>query len=635
MIKFKDAWRNFFGNVSNVPNIFADFIGRDSLKNPYDGDKVVESFAGSTWVYACVREIAENIATVPLIVKNKETLKTVKDSTIGSLLQNVNDISNKFDLIAHIIASLELRGECVIVKNTSGVRNKKVVNMVLKDPSQFKYTLTPDGQKIDYWTYNYVAEDGKTKEYKLDPDNVLFFRYLNPFHPIRGMSPLEAARASILEEFHSKQYNINFFLNDASVSGVLETQGNIQENVFKRLKEEIRREYSGSENSGKMLILEGGLQYKPISLSHKDMQYLETRKITREEICAIFRVPPPVVGIFEYANYANAEQSYVSFWTKTLLPKLKFLEIVFNKFLFEIYEPENFVEFDISEIPVLQTLLNTKMDVAIKMRNVGYPLTIIDSKLNINFLQDYEGELPQEALLPSPLNFNGDTLVNAFKSYKDIAFDNSSLDFVFDQKNKFIKQLQSKDLSKIKTFDLVFDDIVVGDKYRKILQIIAEDLMVKTEDIFSKYIDNIKLLKIDDIEKYIDNVDIFNDYFNDMTIGINSIIIDNYEDLNNLNKLLDDCISAKSEELNKILIYAYKYLFNACVYELMLKNDIYETKWVITDSRKCRNHAHLHNKVAKLADEAFDNGIIFPMSDVDFKGLYDCDCVILPISKKN
>ncbi|MGE4572714.1 MAG: phage portal protein, partial [Candidatus Izemoplasmatales bacterium] len=606
----------------SVPITLQTLIQPINKKNPYEGENIIHAYQGANWVYACVREISENIGTLPIKVRHKKTLGTVDDSKVKDLLYYVNEISNKTDFIVSLVAYLELRGEFFILKDGMTVRNKIPKRLYVKDPAQFKYVLASDGTRINHWVYRYLTPDGKEREMNIKPENLVYARYFNPMHPIRGMAPLEAARNSVLEEYQAKQYNINFFQNDASVGGVLETEGNIQDSVFRRLEEQIRQKYSGAENAGKTMILEGGLKYKPISLNHKDMQYLETRKMSREEICAVFRVPPPVVGIFEYASYANSEQSYISFWTKTLLPKIKLIQDIFNKFFFDVYEPDYFMEFDITEVPVLQALLSKKMDIAIKMRNIGYPIDIIDEKLNIDFLKDYD--LSKVDLEP------GDNILQVFSSDKNIP---SSVDLdsvISDLVNKFetkydkkiqqvwdkIKNLPQGNIHQkyISDYTLEIGDIV--DEFYITFDSCKDKLVNQAESLVSSYIDNIKYISSKDYGKYLIFEDVI-DFFENLEKDLNYFIfVDSYVD-NEIKvdySRLNDILKTKQDEFLLLIKNNLYYLFNAFVYESMKRNNVHEVIWYSTDINSCREiHAHNHNECVVLGNR-FSNGEIFPLS---------------------
>ena len=102
---------------------------------------------------------------------------------------------------------------------------------------------------------------------------------------------------------------------------------------MKQLRAQWDNVYSGTANAGKLMILGGGLEYTQVSLSGKDAMFYELAKLSREEILAIFGVPPVRVGILEYASYANATQQMRAYYENTILPRMDLVCNTLNEFL--------------------------------------------------------------------------------------------------------------------------------------------------------------------------------------------------------------------------------------------------------------------------------------------------------------
>jgi HK97 family phage portal protein len=618
----------------------------DTLKkngSPYEDTKVFNAYANSVWVFACVREISENISALPVVVKRKKDDSTVKSSKMLQLLTDVNTVSNINDFLAGVLTYLELRGEVIILKDA--YVGGKPTKMYVKDPALFKYKMNKKNTEIKEWIYQYTDSDGQSKEISYPADQVIFFKYFNPYHPIRGLSPLEASRLSITEDYFARQYNLNFFQNDATLSGVLEAEGNLSEPMFNRLKKQFDTKYSGSDKAGKTLILEGGLKYKATSLSQKDMEYLSSRKMAREEICAIFRVPPSEVGIMEYGNYANSEQGSINFWTKTLLPKIKFITNVFNKMLFDEYEPANYCVFDLSEVPVLQSLLSRKFDMAVKMRNVGYPLEVIDEKLHINFLTDYDFSLIDNTTGEQ----QGDATIQVFSSDK-----------------AFTKYYHLID-SNIQMFGRYLNDAktVIHSQYKSKIHYLKKDnkpLSLSTVDVdIQQYADGFKSIiskcctyviemsekQINDELKtdlYIDGetINAYKNHFdnigkivlNTLTKQINTIIataVANDAGYDGLEKAIDDYFEQYGKHIYTIANTEVMKIVNSVRYKIMIEANVEKVVWVVRDVNACRdNHIHLHNKIVNLGEE-FDAGMKYPTDSDDLSQVVNCRCIIMPI----
>ena len=123
---------------------------------------------------------------------------------------------------------------------------------------------------------------------------------------------------------------------------------------MKRLNAKWIGKYGGYQKAFKTPVLEEGLKYKGITSTHQDMEFIQQRKITREEILAAYGVPPAIVGLFEYANYANSREQKKLFWEDTMLPKLIKMQEYVSVFLLPQYGPRLVGEFDLTTIQALQ-----------------------------------------------------------------------------------------------------------------------------------------------------------------------------------------------------------------------------------------------------------------------------------------
>ena len=151
--------------------------------------------------------------------------------------------------------------------------------------------------------------------------------HLTLFHPLDdhyGLSPLEAAQTSL--DVHNAAANWNKALldNSARPSGALvyaaSDAGNLTDEQFERLKRELEEGYQGAMNAGRPLLLEGGLDWKSMSMSPRDMDFIDAKNSAAREIALAFGVPPMLLGIpgdNTYSNYAEANRA---FWRQTVIP---------------------------------------------------------------------------------------------------------------------------------------------------------------------------------------------------------------------------------------------------------------------------------------------------------------------------
>lgn len=145
---------------------------------------------------------------------------------------------------------------------------------------------------------------------------------------LKGLSPIGLARQSLGLTLAAEQFGANFFGNGATLGGILSTDQKLDPKVAELMAAQWKRAHGGSKNAWKVAVLEGGLKYQSTGVPPADAQYLELRKFQRSEICAIYRVPPHMIGDVERSTSwgTGIEQQAIGFVTYTLLPILRRFE---------------------------------------------------------------------------------------------------------------------------------------------------------------------------------------------------------------------------------------------------------------------------------------------------------------------
>lgn len=264
-----------------------------------------ESATGIPAVHACVQVIAETLASLPLPVYRR-TDTGGREADGGHPLHRVlNEQSNpaqtSMECREQLIASCLLTGNGYALKEIDGrgavasllplhpwqVRPEKLIN------GRIRYVVTP--------------ESGGTETYI--QDEMLHVKYRSR-DGYTGLSPITIARETLSVALAQQSHEGSVWRNGARLSGVLKTGGNLNYEQQERLKKSWLKNFTGPSQAGKVIVLEEGMDYQSISLSQKDAEFIEARKLTLEDIARIFRVPPPAIGILDKATYSNiTEQS--------------------------------------------------------------------------------------------------------------------------------------------------------------------------------------------------------------------------------------------------------------------------------------------------------------------------------------
>ena len=150
-----------------------------------------------------------------------------------------------------------------------------------------------------------------------------------------GMSVISYARHSLGVALAQERYAGSFIRNQASPSGLITLKSTLSAEGFKRLKAQVETLYQGPRKAGKVLFSDGDVDWKPISISPADSQFLEQRKFSTEVICRWFGVPPQLVGVQDKMTLNNAEIAGQQFLTYAVLPWLVRIEQEANRKLLD------------------------------------------------------------------------------------------------------------------------------------------------------------------------------------------------------------------------------------------------------------------------------------------------------------
>jgi len=155
---------------------------------------------------------------------------------------------------------------------------------------------------------------------------VVHFHGYNPSDYREGSSPIEALRTILAEEFHAAQFREQMWRNGARASGYIRRPAEAprwSKEARARFGEQWQEQYSGdSALAGGTPILEDGMEWTSASVTPEQAQYLDARKLTREEVASAYYVPPSMLGILEHANYANIKEQHKILYQDTLGPWL-------------------------------------------------------------------------------------------------------------------------------------------------------------------------------------------------------------------------------------------------------------------------------------------------------------------------
>ena len=294
----------------------------------------------TTAVYACVRVLAEAIASLPLHTyrHTEDGKEKAMDHPLYHLLHNEpNPEMTSFVFRETLMGHLLLWGNAYAQIIRDGRGNVTALYPSLPDK------MTVDRTSTGELYYRYKKEG---LDYPLRQEEVLHIPGLG-FDGLMGYSPIAMAKNAIGMAIATEEYGARFFANGANPGGVLEHPGVVKDPA--RIRESWNAVYQGSANAHRVAVLEEGMKFQSIGIPPEQAQFLETRKFQLNEIARIFRVPPHMIGDLERSSFSNIEQQSLEFVMYTLDPwVVRWEQAIAKALLTESEKKEVFVKFNVN-----------------------------------------------------------------------------------------------------------------------------------------------------------------------------------------------------------------------------------------------------------------------------------------------
>lgn len=313
-------------------------------------------------VYACVSIRAEDVARCaprlyrPLADGSREE---VKDHPVARLFRRPNKLQTWFEFSEQMTTALLLRGNAyaVILRDRRG----RPEQLIPVNPDAVMVLEAADGQI--FYNVNRVGlyQIATLRDFPQSiPSEDIFHLRGVAFNGTVGLNRLGIARDAVGISLGLMQQAARWMNNGARPSGVLQTGKSLTQQAADRLKASWNNLFSGLQNVGAVAVLEEGLEWKPMSLTSVDLQFIEQRKLSVLDICQFFRIPPHKVGVDDNTsklNQAQADQDYVN---ATIMPDLERWEQKFVR-TFDLDEEELVVDFD--ESALLRADIMTRINI--------------------------------------------------------------------------------------------------------------------------------------------------------------------------------------------------------------------------------------------------------------------------------
>jgi HK97 family phage portal protein len=309
-----------------------------------------EGFAQNAICYRCVRMIAESAASVPLKLQDGKHM--LDEHPLLSLLKRPNSVQSGQDLLEDWYGHLMVAGNAYLEAVSV---EEDVIELHVLRPDRMKVVPGSDGWP-EFYEYSVAGQQMRFHQGEVGQKPILHMALFNPLNDHYGMSPIEAAAYGIDIHNAAGSWNKALLDNAARPSGALiydAGDASLSVEQFERLKSELESSHQGAVNAGRPILLEGGLDWKPMGYSPRDMDFIEAKWVAAREIALALGVPPMLLGIpgdNTYSNYAEANRT---FWRQTVLPLVNRTSRALSNWLDEPYGAGFILKPDINNIDAL------------------------------------------------------------------------------------------------------------------------------------------------------------------------------------------------------------------------------------------------------------------------------------------
>ena len=297
--------------------------------------------------HRAVRLVAETAASVPLLLYGEDG--ELSDHAALALMRRPNGRMAGAEFFEALYAQLSMAG------------NVYFEPVVIAGQLRELYLLRPDRMRViegsDGWPAAYEYRAGNVvRRFAVEGEGPRLL-HLKTFHPLEdhtGYAPLSAAQAALDLHNAAATWNKALLDNSARPSGALVYQpkegGNLSPAQYDRLKQELEEGYSGAVRAGRPLLLEGGLDWKAMALSPRDMDFIEAKNGAARDIALALGVPPMLMGVPGDNTYANYQEANRAFWRLTVLPLIGRVMAALSPWLSEAYGEALRLEPDLDQV---------------------------------------------------------------------------------------------------------------------------------------------------------------------------------------------------------------------------------------------------------------------------------------------
>jgi HK97 family phage portal protein len=272
------------------------------------------------WVNAAINKLALGTARLPLKVYERDELNRpqVPDHPYSKLLNAPNPKMSRFAFWQWVSSTFDIYGEAFLVKVRD--RGGRPVQLWPLHPQCMRPVDEKNGETV--WEF----QNGTVRIEGIRQSDLVHPRTYNPETTKRGLSRLEPLRRTLEFEDAAQRAQSSFWRKGARPAFVLTHENNLSQPAAERIKVRFDDIAAGADKTGTTVVLEEGMKPHPLTVNNEDAQYIDSRKLNREEVCGAYDIPPPALHILDRATFSNITEQMRSLYRDTHAPRLQLFE---------------------------------------------------------------------------------------------------------------------------------------------------------------------------------------------------------------------------------------------------------------------------------------------------------------------
>ena len=373
--------------------------GRDWLRGTNADDatnKLVAPYSQCAWIYVAISVLAESVAHIPFrISRGRGKGEMLVDfGPVFELFRNPHPTMSRALFWQTLVSWEALRGEFFVSPLNEagqpvplGRRNAvKPCQMLPLNPDCFAHIVS--GHEIVGWRFSGQEHESPVQAQVLLPEELVHWRNFNPYLFWRGLSPLSVALLPATADYAAAQFMKGLMINNGD-AGVIVTSEEMfdttqREQFVAALNDRKRR----AGTADRPLFLWGKTKVEKPTISSADLQFLENRKLSRQEIGAVFKVPESMMGFAGQQSALSAgsaiEQDRLTFIENTIGGLCRRLEAAMEPII-KSFDPMLDGWFDLDSLPIMQAARRDRMVTAAQAFGMGVPFNELNQVYDLGF----------------------------------------------------------------------------------------------------------------------------------------------------------------------------------------------------------------------------------------------------------